>query len=81
MDKLKESVLASLPEIQFEEGQFLTLVVAPDNLRKLAGILKSEGYDYLIHLTGVDDGDALGVVRSDERRVVNECRSRWSPYH
>lgn len=62
MDKLKESVLASLPEIQFEEGQFLTLVVAPDNLRKLAGILKSEGYDYLIHLTGVDDGDALGVV-------------------
>src|SRR3712207_6662054 len=23
----------------------------------------------------------LGVVRSEERRVGKECRSRWSPYH
>ena len=38
------------------------------------------------------DGAALGcfdafsvgageVVRSEERRVGKECRSRWSPYH
>src|SRR3989442_15125762 len=27
----------------------------------------------------VSDGDA--VVRSEERRVGKECRSRWSPYH
>jgi len=27
--------------------------------------------------------DILGsiVVRSEERRVGKECRSRWSPYH
>src|SRR3989449_2695023 len=25
--------------------------------------------------------DAQGVVRSEERRVGKECRSRWSPYH
>src|ERR1022692_5255826 len=24
---------------------------------------------------------ALGVYRSEERRVGKECRSRWSPYH
>ena len=24
---------------------------------------------------------ALVVVRSEERRVGKECRSRWSPYH
>ena len=24
---------------------------------------------------------ALGLVRSEERRVGKECRSRWSPYH
>ena len=24
---------------------------------------------------------ALTVVRSEERRVGKECRSRWSPYH
>ena len=23
----------------------------------------------------------LEVVRSEERRVGKECRSRWSPYH
>src|SRR3712207_7551632 len=27
-------------------------------------------------------GERLGdVVRSEERRVGKECRSRWSPYH
>src|SRR2546425_13315683 len=25
-------------------------------------------------------GDALSLVRSEERRVGKECRSRWSPY-
>ena len=24
---------------------------------------------------------ALPVLRSEERRVGKECRSRWSPYH
>ena len=23
----------------------------------------------------------LGEIRSEERRVGKECRSRWSPYH
>src|SRR2546426_1287321 len=25
--------------------------------------------------------NALPIVRSEERRVGKECRSRWSPYH
>ena len=25
--------------------------------------------------------DALYEIRSEERRVGKECRSRWSPYH
>ena len=24
---------------------------------------------------------SVGAVRSEERRVGKECRSRWSPYH
>ena len=41
-------------------------------------------------VTGYDDNDVLAfhiarrdlaVVRSEERRVGKECRSRWSPYH
>ena len=27
------------------------------------------------------DGSTLVQVRSEERRVGKECRSRWSPYH
>ena len=27
-------------------------------------------------------GNAInGMIRSEERRVGKECRSRWSPYH
>ena len=29
----------------------------------------------------VAGSDSLGAVRSEERRVGKECRSRWSPYH
>ena len=32
-----------------------------------------------ITLLGLGIGAAL--VRSEERRVGKECRSRWSPYH
>src|SRR3712207_8127481 len=28
-----------------------------------------------------DDPDGLIWLRSEERRVGKECRSRWSPYH
>ena len=31
-----------------------------------------------IHL---EEGEALSNIRSEERRVGKECRSRWSPYH
>ena len=27
------------------------------------------------------DDDTVQYNRSEERRVVKECRSRWSPYH
>src|SRR5574340_1302826 len=38
--------------------------------------------DYLAYprTPGGTDGDGL-AVRSEERRVGKECRSRWSPYH
>ena len=28
-----------------------------------------------------EDAAALKKMRSEERRVGKECRSRWSPYH
>src|SRR2546422_6642803 len=31
--------------------------------------------------TSDTDGDTFADLRSEERRVGKECRSRWSPYH
>src|SRR3712207_9028388 len=35
----------------------------------------------LSNLLPATHGRAIGVSRSEERRVGKECRSRWSPYH
>src|ERR1017187_1625080 len=39
----------------------------------------------LVHALGYEQaviaGHDLGAMRSEERRVGKECRSRWSPYH
>ena len=29
----------------------------------------------------IQEKDILDILRSEERRVGKECRSRWSPYH
>ena len=36
---------------------------------------------YLILSCGLDLAFAMSLLRSEERRVGKECRSRWSPYH
>ena len=38
--------------------------------------MKKENY----LLTAAEVAETLGI-RSEERRVGKECRSRWSPYH
>lgn len=62
MEKIKELVLATVPEAKIEESQYLNITLLPADLRTLALKLKAEGFDYLIHLTGVDYGDSIGVV-------------------
>ena len=40
-------------------------------------------YDYgaIAAANSLSDVFAMGLTRSEERRVGKECRSRWSPYH
>src|SRR3989440_2455118 len=60
------------------------------------GMLKEKGYRHwlknFLHAMGQEDWtywmrqgakprQAVASVRSEERRVGKECRSRWSPYH
>ena len=35
----------------------------------------------VVLLSGAMLGPYYGALRSEERRVGKECRSRWSPYH
>ena len=48
------------------------------DIEEYRGMLK--GLDVLIDWLEENDPAQL-EVRSEERRVGKECRSRWSPYH
>ena len=42
--------------------------------------LKAQGH-YVINISRRAAAEDAADVRSEERRVGKECRSRWSPYH
>ena len=52
------------------EGGFVGMAAAPSGA--------STGSREALELR---DGDKSRFLRSEERRVGKECRSRWSPYH
>src|SRR6267143_282104 len=65
-----------------------TLDTAGVMTRTFANIATSDAYgaDFTIarsggRLSGFAGASAFRQVRSEERRVGKECRSRWSPYH
>ena len=39
------------------------------------------GHYYIFHFVDYYTLELKGLIRSEERRVGKECRSRWSPYH
>ena len=51
----------------------------------VAGLFAAPAHDVGREGLGADDahrgGGGFGQLRSEERRVGKECRSRWSPYH
>ena len=91
---MKIKTEAPAADILVEEGQAVGVVlVGGAKLRADAVVLAVGGASY--PATG-STGDGYGmarclghtvtqilpsIVRSEERRVGKECRSRWSPYH
>ena len=79
--KTIQSRIKRLKEIEAmqEDGTFDVLP------KKEVIALKKEMDKLQKNLGGIKDmkkiPDAIFVVRSEERRVGKECRSRWSPYH
>ncbi|WP_242203969.1 NADH-quinone oxidoreductase subunit C [Aestuariivivens insulae] len=63
--KVEEPVPSSLLQFSEEGSQFLNIVVNPEHFHDLMLKLKTNeatSFDYLFCLTGVDWGEALGVV-------------------
>src|SRR2546430_13870928 len=53
---------------------------------RYARLAREAGFNEFIKLEVIGDQETLlpdvqGLLRSEERRVGKECRSRWSPYH
>src|SRR5438874_12785629 len=49
---------------------------------KMGVELSAPGYNvFACGLAGTSRGGTIARMRSEERRVGKECRSRWAPYH
>ena len=61
---------------------FIQNASEPLTKRQIAQAFKVKGGENRIILKRIlKDLEIDGVIRSEERRVGKECRSRWSPYH
>src|SRR3989441_3204268 len=50
------------------------------DLKNVAAEYHPDGHRMVFHLS-LSEGKQGKLLRSEERRVGKECRSRWSPYH
>ena len=89
LGKLGEGLVTGIPQLL---AQALPVVAnLASGLRENAGQLVDAGIQFILNLaTGLMNGlptmiaylpGIVSDIRSEERRVGKECRSRWSPYH
>jgi len=62
----------ALAELMWQRARDVLLIVEPGT---------PDGYQRIIAMRDRLIAEGAHVVRSEERRVGKECRSRWSPYH
>ena len=67
-------------DLLFESTSFLYVTEKGDNEEKLDRE-KKDMTEEEKKSKDVDKMEKKDEVRSEERRVGKECRSRWSPYH
>ena len=68
-------------QLQVEDTQQLPLVGAVVHFMGKHYLTDSNGKVTIEKLTKGTLPIKITVLRSEERRVGKECRSRWSPYH
>ena len=60
--------------------------MSEDEIQEAMCVLQAHDRSYkkgetVFHAGETTDSMGLMLLRSEERRVGKECRSRWSPYH
>src|SRR2546430_14157862 len=81
---LAARVFAALCDGRFHSGEQLarSLGVSRSAIWKATGSLRELGATlHAVRNRGYRLAGAGEALRSEERRVGKECRSRWSPYH
>ena len=58
-------------------------IIGQDDAKKHLSVAVYNHYKRLMQVQTDDDVEIekSNIIRSEERRVGKECRSRWSPYH
>src|SRR3712207_9399082 len=74
-DKLMERTSHLLSALSNNVGIVVSPSLAKDRLQHIEFVNLSDKRILVILVS------APNIVRSEERRVGKECRSRWSPYH
>src|SRR3712207_9501355 len=77
-NSLRRTLLSSIP------GAAVTSIRIEGTLHEFTTVpgVKEDVTEIILNLKGlVVSSDSDEPVRSEERRVGKECRSRWSPYH
>ena len=52
-----------------------------NGMKAVAGVVMNRVHAKGGEYARVGQGSIRNIIRSEERRVGKECRSRWSPYH
>ena len=84
MDKKieKGTVLVANETIAYAEGGIVSKEFVHANAGSLTLFAFDEGQGLSEHSAPFDATvQVIELLRSEERRVGKECRSRWSPYH
>ena len=74
MLKIKEAIIVEGRYDQNTLSQLVDTLIIPT---QGFGIFKDKDKAAMLRRVA----EKRGIIRSEERRVGKECRSRWSPYH
>ena len=71
-------------ELKYADGSMISIYTIAVENEVADNMYERSELDWLIYNAPAEYADLVlngDPVRSEERRVVKECRSRWSPYH